>query len=71
MISARLYLKIFNTIAVHDRLAEIRFHMVTEVLATDWKRRVQVVQGDITRQNVVIVNAANESLLRLEYAIAY
>ena len=38
--------------------------MATEVLATDWKERVQVVQGDITRQNVdVIVNAANESLL--------
>ncbi|MBD3884584.1 O-acetyl-ADP-ribose deacetylase [Phormidium tenue FACHB-886] len=38
--------------------------MATETLITDWKQRVEVVQGDITRQDVeAIVNAANESLL--------
>jgi O-acetyl-ADP-ribose deacetylase len=36
--------------------------MATEVMATDWKQRIEVVQGNITRQAVdAIVNAANES----------
>lgn len=38
--------------------------MATEAMAADWRQRVEVVQGDITRQDVnAIVNAANESLL--------
>ena len=53
-----------HILTILHRLAEIRSHMATEILATDWKQHVQVVQGDITRQDVeAIVNAANESLL--------
>jgi O-acetyl-ADP-ribose deacetylase len=44
------------------RLATIRGQM--ETLRTDSKQRIQVIQGDITHQQVdAIVNAANESLL--------
>ena len=51
-------------LVILNRLAEIRSHMATEMLATDWRQQIEVVQGDITRQDVeAIVNAANESLL--------
>jgi O-acetyl-ADP-ribose deacetylase (regulator of RNase III) len=53
-----------HLLAILNRLAEIRSHMATDILATNWRQRVEVVQGDITQQAVdAIVNAANESLL--------
>lgn len=53
-----------HILAILNRLAGIRSQMASELPTANWKQRVQVVQGDITRQDVdEIVNAANESLL--------
>ena len=53
-----------HILAILDRLAEIRSQIASESSASYWQQRVEVIQGDITRQNVeAIVNAANESLL--------
>jgi O-acetyl-ADP-ribose deacetylase len=53
-----------HILAILQRLAVIRSNMAIAGLATDWRQRVEVAQGDITQQEVeAIVNAANESLL--------
>ena len=53
-----------HMLVILNRLASIRSQMAIEIRTSDWKQRVEVVQGDITQQAVdAIVNAANESLL--------
>lgn len=53
-----------HILAILNRLAEIRGQMTSEVLQPEWRQRIDIVQGEITRQDVdALVNAANESLL--------
>lgn len=53
-----------HILTILNRLADIRSQMALESPALPWRQRVEVIQGDITRQDVeAIVNAANESLL--------